>query len=264
MAKIGRGGKFISNEIRKNFSSFYVFGDLSTTKKDLIGPNDLTYAGGSSGPSLFYGHENVGESCDAGKTLLNEAIIPSITGFPICMFVHCQANSASLDGQYAMALGPIGANYLNKYAIGEVVAFQRAIGDMLDGGAYSWTDESKLVPDRDYACGLIIRSLTDFTMFVNGEKLTADLTTASGFTTKDAVYVGSNNTEAYSWSGGIFSAGWGTIDPGDDFLKRLSANPNQVIFQQMFQPRKSTVTASSVKFRRSFTGIRSGSRQPIP
>lgn len=263
MIKLRKEKSFLSREIRKNFSSFYLFGDNSLVKKDLVGKNDLTYGAGS--PAVFYGKNGKGENSGASSYLVNRAITPTVTGFPLFIYVDVQDMDDPANPNYTMSLSPWITNNTREITIGmEGGSTNTVKGLLTDGGFLSESNPSKALPLRTYTAALVARSYTDFTLFVNGEKITPASTLASGFTTKNSIVICGKSNGGDGVVGGIFSAGWGTIDPGDDFLRRLSANPNQVIFQQMFQPRTATVTASSAKFRRSFTGTRSGSRQPIP
>ena len=67
-----------------------------------------------------------------------------------------------------------------------------------------------------------MRSITNFTCFVNGEKLTQFQTNATTFETpKNSVVIGASSNGSIAHHGGIFSAGWGTSDPGDDFFTHL-------------------------------------------
>lgn len=260
MAKIRGGASFISNEIRKNFSSFYLFGDLSTTKKDLVGVNDLTYEVGS--PSVYYGPEGRGEKFDGTKKLSNISISPLITAYP--MFIYASAIVTDIDvlGNTFISLSPWVTGYTKNIRLVENTGSYRAGGTITET-FYNLSNFSKVNPTRFYSIAMRILSTTDFTTFVNGEKLGVYQGYASSVTSRNAVYIGNEaGASSFPLRGGVFSAGWGLKDPGDDFLRRLTLNPNLVIFQKSFKPMKS-VSAYTSKQRRTMSplGTRTGKRQ---
>ena len=261
MAKIRRGPAFLSNEIRKNFSSFYLFGDLSTTKKDLVGKNDLTYEAGS--PGLYYGPEGVGESFDGLKKISNLSITPLVSSFPMFIYANAIVDDPTLAGNTFISISPWISGYTKGIQLFEGSGSQTGRGVFTDD-FYNVSQASKANPTRFYSIAMRILSSTDFTTFVNGEKLGVFQGFASSVPSRNAVYIGNSaGASSFPLFGGVFSAGWGLIDPGDDFLRRLTLNPNAVIFQKAFQPRRSTPTLQ-VKYRRTFPpmGMRAGSRRP--
>ncbi len=263
MAKVGRGRSFIASEIRKNFSSFYIFGDLSTTKKDLVGKNDLTYE--SQSPSLFYGRDCIGELFDGTKYLSNRSITPTVTGFPLFLFVHMQdTSSTAVDGEL-ITISPWVTNYLKRVHIAKYLGTPR-VGGEINEDFSSYTNQSKTDPAGVYAAAYVMRSITNFTCFVNGEKLTQFQTNATTFETpKNSVVIGASSNGSIAHHGGIFSAGWGTSDPGDDFFRRLTLNPNAVMFQKSIIPSyfKSAASGAVAKFRKTLSriGTKAGTRQ---
>lgn len=236
MARLYKGKQFLSKEIRKYFSSFYLFNDLSPTKKDLIGVNHLTYGAGS--PSLYYGANGIGESFAGDKYLSNDSITPTVTGFPVLLYASGRVTDVSLLGDTMIALSPWLTGYTKSIELSETTGNNKAFGSITEA-FLGLSNLSKSNPVRLYNMAFILRSMTDFTLFVNGEKLTPSQSYASSFTTKNKVWIGTDSSDSFRMHGGIFSAGWGTTDPGDAFAQRLSVNPNEVIFQKMFQPRKS-------------------------
>jgi len=238
MPKLGRGASFLSKEIRNRFSSFYLFNDASTTKKDLIGGNNLTYGAGSQ--SSFHGYYGKGEKFDGTKYLENRSISPNVTGFPLFMFVCAQDEGDIVTDNEIISLSPWVSGFTNSYMIFRGGSSTNAVGAiMTDGGFASYSKSSKAIPSRIYSAALIMRSITDFTLFVNGERMIQLQTLASGFSTKNSIVIGAGSNGSSKYYGGIFSAGWGIVDPGDDFLRRLTLNPTGVIFQKSFLPMKS-------------------------
>lgn len=251
----------ISKEIRKNFASFYLFGDNSIVKKDLVGKNDLTYAAGS--PEVFHGRNGRGEKFSGSSYLVNRSITPNVTGFPFFIYVDVQdTGDASLDGE-PISLSPWVSDYTRQIQIFMEGSSTNKVGGILtDLTAPSYTNKSKAIPSRIYTASLVARSYSNFTLFVNGEKLTPFQTLATGFTTKNSFVVGRTANGGGSFRGAVFSAGWGVVDPGDDFLRRLTVNPTSVIFQKRFSPSKASVVLGSVKSRKTFSalGTKIGSR----
>lgn len=261
MSKISKGASFLSNEVRKNFASFYLFGDLSTTKKDLVGKNDLTYE--AQAPSLFYGRDGVGELFDGVKYLSNRSITPTVTGLPLFLFVHMQdTSSTAVDGEL-ITISPWVTNYLKRVHIAKYLGTPR-VGGEINEDFSSYTNQSKTDPAGVYAAAFVMRSITDFACFVNGERLTQFQADATAFATpKNSVVVGASSNGAIAHHGGIFSAGWGTVDPGDDFLRRMTLNPYDAMFQKSFQAKR-LLQAFTITQRRTFPpmGMRAGSRRP--
>lgn len=263
MAKIGRGRSFISSEIRRNFSSFYLFEDSSTTKKDLIGNNDLTYEVGS--PGLYYGPEGIGEKFDGTKKLSNTSITPNISSYPMFLYASGMVTDQSLLGNIFISISPWVTGYTKDIKLEESTGSSTCIGAITET-FLSLSNPSKTNPARFYSIAMCVRSTTDFTTYVNGEKLTPYQGFASSVTTKNAVYIGdSAGSGSFPFHGGIFSAGWGLKDPGEDFLRRLTLNPNAVIFQRSIIPSvlKATATGAIAKFRKtlSMIGTKAGTRQ---
>lgn len=261
MAKIRRGPAFLSNEIRKNFSSFYLFGDLSTTKKDLVGKNDLTYEAGS--PSLYHGPEGVGESFDGLKKISNLSITPLVSSYPMFIYANAIVDDPTLSGNIFISISPWVSGYTKSIELLEGSGSQTGRGVFTDD-FYNVSNPSKSTPTRFYSIAMRIISSTNFTTFVNGEKLGVFQGYASSVTSRNAVYIGSAaGASSFPLFGGVFSAGWGLIDPGDDFLRRLTLNPNAVIFQKSFLPSKYTSTDVTAKFRKTLSriGTKSGTRQ---
>lgn len=251
----------LSKDIRKNFASFYLFGDNSVVKKDLVGKNDLTYAVGS--PSVFHGRSGRGEKFSGSSYLVNRSITPNVTGFPFFIYVDVQdTGDASLDGE-PISLSPWVSDYTRQIQIFMEGSSTNKVGGILtDLTAPSYPNKSKAIPSRIYTAALVARSYSNFTLFVNGEKLTPFQTLATGFTTKNSFVVGRTSNGGGSFRGAVFSAGWGVIDPGDDFLRRLTVNPTSIIFQKRFYPSKASVVLGSVKSRKTFSelGTKIGSR----
>lgn len=264
MSKLNKGSSFISKEVRKNFTSFYLFGDNSSTKRDLIGNNNLTIVGGNT--KTFYGRNGLGEKFEGDKYFVNRSISPTITGFPLFLYVDVQDDGdISLDNEI-LSLSPWITNYTKQYEIFRGGLGTYRIGAVMTDGSYSsYSNNSKPVLSRAYTASLVMRSITDFTLFVNGEKLTPFQTLANGFSNKNSIVVGANSNGSSKFVGGIFSFGWGIIDPGDDFLRRLTMNPTSVIFQKSYIPMKS-VPVLSTKQRRTLSsiGTRIGKRQGHP
>jgi hypothetical protein len=254
----------LSKEIRKNFASFYVFGDNSVVKKDLVGKNDLTYYSGT--PSIFYGRHGRAEHFDGTKYLLNRSITPTVTGFPFFIYIDVHDNGdASLDGE-SISLSPWISDYTKQIQIFmEGSATNKVRTSLTESGATSYSNASKSIPSRVYTASLIVRSYSDFTLFVNGEKLTPWQTSATGFTTKNSIVIGRRSNGYGDFRGGVFSAGWGTVDPGDDFLRRLTISPLETIFGRGIHriDLQGPGPVYTNKQRRTFspTGSRMGSRQ---
>jgi len=263
MAKISRGPSFLSSEIRKNFSSFYLFGDLSTTKKDLVGKNDLTYEAGS--PSLYYGPEGVGESFNGVKKISNLSITPLVSSYPMFIYANAIVNDPTLAGNTFISISPWLSGYTKNIQLFEGSGSQTGRGGFTDD-FYNLSNPSKSNTTRFYSIAMRIISSTNFTTFVNGEKLGVFQGYASSVPSRNAVYIGNTaGASAFPLFGGVFSAGWGLIDPGDDFLRRLTLNPNAVIFQKSIIPSnfKTAVSGAIAKFRKTLSriGTKSGTRQ---
>lgn len=252
-------GKSLGDEIKRNFESFYIFGDLSTSKKDLVGKNTLTYEAGS--PATFNGKYGKGEYFNRDKMLVNRSIANNITGYPFFMYGCAQVSDDPTYDNTIMSLSPWLTNFSRQallYVKG--ISNYSGAGQFVDGGFLSVSYPSKAHTDRVYSISMIVRSGTDFNVFVNGEKLIPQSTLASGFTTKNSIVIGglSNGTD---FVGGIFYAGWGTKDPGADFARRISQNPMSVIYKTRDKYAHASVTSSTIATRRTITGTRAGSRQ---
>lgn len=272
MAKIGRGSSFISSEIRKNFSSFYLFGDLSTTKKDLVGSNDLTYAAGS--PSLFYGKNGIGELFDGTKYLINNSITAPITSVPVFLYFNVQMSTSVGSTFRIMSMNSSSPPGYQIDVVREVGAGARLYGkvthsDLVPPNDVSYTRVSKNNSFYSSVGVFSLRSdaLGTLKLFVNGQTVSIDVYRAISISSGgsiDTISIGAGTTGANGFVGGIFSAGWGTAYPGDDFFRRLSSNPNEVIFQRSFLPTRSSSPSS--KQRRTFStlGTKAGKRQAQP
>lgn len=265
MSKLGRGASFISKEIRKTFSSFYLFGDGSSIKKDLVGKNDLTFSSGGSS-EIFYGRNGRGEKFTGGKYLENRAITPTVTGFPLFIYADVQDEKDQTLDNEIISLSPWITNYTRSFMLfREQSSNDKVRAIMTDGGFSSYSNSSKSIPSRFYTAALLMRSITDFILFVNGERLTQYSTNASGFTTKNSIVVGANSNGSSGFVGGIFSCGWGTIDPGEDFLRRLTVDPTSTIFQGISIPRKAGIVIGAKQRRTlSVLGTQAGKRQAQP
>ena len=268
MAKIQRGGSFLSNEIRKNFSSFYLFGDLSTTKKDLVGKNDLTYAAGS--PSLFYGKDFVGEKFDGTKYLVNTSISIPITNVPVFVYFNAKISESSGSTMRLLSMNSSSPPGYHIDVYRDAGGAARVYGqvthsDLVPPNDISYTKNSKNNADY-YSAGVFsLRSdaLGTLKLFVNGEKQDINVYRAINIGAGGSINkisIGAGTTGANGFIGGIFSAGWGTGEPNDDFFIRLSKNPYETIFQKSFYRMRASVGS---KQRRSFSslGTRSGKRQ---
>lgn len=270
MANISKGASFLSSEIRKNFASFYLFGDLSTTKRDLVGRNDLTYVAGS--PSLFYGKDGVGESFDGTKYLVNNSIAAPITTDPVFLYFNIQISTSVSSTFRIMSMGSSSPPGYQIDVVRDVGAGARLYGRVIHSDLVSPNDISTTHVSKNnsfyYSVGVFhVRDDASGTMklFVNGEKVLVDVYRAISISSGgsiDKVSIGAGLTGANGFVGGIFSAGWGTLDPGDDFFRRLSLNPDGVIFQKPF--RRISTSMFTIKQRRTFPpmGMRSGSRRP--
>lgn len=262
MAKLTKGALFISPEIRAKFASFYLFGDMSTTKKDLIGGNDLSYETGS--PELFYGRDGVGESFDGSKYLVNRSISPTLNGFPFFLFVHFEDRSDGVNDLELITISPWISDYAKRVHIAKYFGADR-VGGEINEDASSYSNTSKKSDSNTYSAAFVVRSISNFICYVNGERLTQFQTNATTFLTpKNCVAIGAATNGNFKHVGGIYSAGWGTIDPGDDFLKRISSDPSRVIFQSGgFNSSMRASGMSGARFRKSLStvGGRVGKRQ---
>lgn len=164
-----------------------------------------------------------------------------------------------------IALSPWLTNYTREVQIGTVQSVNKVAATLTDNGGLSVSNSSKTIPSRIYTAALVVRSYTDFTLFVNGEKLTPFQPLATGFTTRNSFVVGRSSNGGGSFRGGVYSAGWGTKDPGDDFFRRLTINPLKVINPKskiIFRNPVTYVTKQRVTL--SSLGTRSGKRQVQP
>lgn len=272
MTKIGRGRSFISSDIRKNFSSFYLFGDLSTTKRDLVGSNDLTYAAGS--PSLFYGKDGVGELFDGTKYLINSSISVPITNVPVFLY-FCVQMSVSVGSTFRiMSMNSSSPPGYQIDVVRDVGAGARIYGKVTHSDLVPPNDVSSTFTSKNnssYYCVGVFSLRSDaagtLKLFVNGQTVPIDVYRAISISSGGSinkVSIGAGTTGANGFVGGIFSAGWGTSSPGDDFFRRLSLNPNEVIFQKSFSSIKTG--SSLVKQRQTLSslGTKAGKRQVQP
>ncbi len=270
MAKIRRGASFLSKEIRSNFSSFYLFGDLSTTKKDLVGNNDLTYVAGS--PSLFYGKDCVGELFDGTKYLSNTSISVPITDVPVFLYFNIKISESNSSTMRVMSMNSSSPPGYQIDVVRDTGAAARVFGrvihsDLVPPNDISYTHNSKNNSDY-YSVGVFsLRSdsLGTLKLFVNGEKIAIDVykeINIGAGASIDRLYVGAGSTGANGFVGGIFSAGVGVGEPDDDFFSRLSKDPEGTIFQKSYNPMKSNLAYTN-KQRRTISpiGTRMGSRQ---
>jgi hypothetical protein len=252
-------GKSLGNEIKRNFESFYIFGDLSTVKRDLVGKNPLTYEAGS--PSIFNGKYGKGEYFGRDKMLVNRSIANNVTGYPFFLYGCAQVSDDPTNDNTIMSLSPWLSNF-SRQAIIYVQGLSEysGRGEFTDGGFLSVSYKSKAHTSRVYSIAMVVRSGTSFNVFVNGEALSPQSALATGFTTKNSIMIGGPSNGA-GFLGGIFFAGWGTKDPGNDFCRRISQNPMAVIYNTRDKYAHASVPSSTIATRRTITGTRAGSRQ---
>ncbi len=269
MANIGRGRSFISSEIRKNFSSFYIFGDLSTTKKDLVGKNDLTYMAGS--PSLYYGKNGIGEKFDGSKYLRNTSIAQTVSNVPVFIYARFHIDDQASGDLRIASFGSTSSpayqiDMLRPTGTGSKVYGTVTHSDLTPPNDVSYTFISKSDADYNCSCVFSLRSdaLGTLRLFANGLMRTVDVYRAINIgsgSSLNAVTLGAGPSGANGFVGGISYFGWGTGAPDEDFFRRLSYDPDSVILQKSYRPVKASLPSN--KQRRTFSpqGARMGSRQ---
>lgn len=268
MNTVKRGGKLLSSEIRKYFTSFYLFNDYSTTKKDLVGKNDMTYGAGS--PSLAYGSDGLGEKFDGSKYLVNTSIASPITVVPSFMFIHTSMSKTDTSAFHLMTFGSLTAGrdqvYIDRLQFGGA----RIVGNIYYANLVAPNDISYTFASKNnshYNNTVVFSNRSDALgskkTFVNGQKCDQEQSRTTSLSGPlEVVSIGGGIAGTKPFVGIIYSAGWGTGNVNDGFFKRLSENPNEVIFQKKRSLLKTSAASSLIKFRKTFSslGTKIGSR----
>lgn len=258
--RLRSGGQFLSREIRKNFYSFY---DFSLTSDSLVVNDQLRTNDLPSGlSSIAYGDYGKGGKYDGTYASIN--IDAPVTSYPYFVYASIKHNpTTTYEG--LIKLSPRIDFYPSNYLEGGVISISNtrlAEGDILYNNASDYRiSETLNVTGNVSNVAMVVRGHSDYNLYVNGSKgnpLTSSGGTPS-LTPLGLLSVGYGSP----WNvarGIMFFAGYGIVDPGDAFFRRLTSQPLQTIYQKKVFYNK--IGTPSIKFRRtmSLIGSRVGCR----
>lgn len=220
--------------------------------KDYKGVNDLVFGATTASPNWFSTVGGRSLHGDGGDTA-NATLATSISAYPFWIAGSFSAGSLPGTAQTAFGLSGTG-DALTSYLRVDVNSSSNLEFDVRtqNGSGGVTIAGPAAVIGKVYNFAFIARSITSRAAYLNGQRFTSatsDSATVSGLT-KFGLLNLARTTPVQKFTGDIYWAAYGSIDPGDPFFQALSINPWPYLFTPAFkrrlvQPNTATVTARS-------------------